>query len=135
MLIEPRKPEITKKDAININFGDDEKYYKTQLQLLQNHDLMKRVVISLGLHREPNLLGNDGRGLMAGIRSLFSGGQKPQGEQNSLPIVTQVSNDSEKEGKIELTPEENARADSYAGTLVGPRYSSRSTPCISGTRL
>ena len=119
MLIEPRKPEITKKDAININFGDDEKYYKTQLQLLQNHDLMKRVVIALGLHREPNLFGNDGRGLLAGVRSLFSGGQKPQGEENSLPIVTASSSNPEEEGKIELTPEENARADSYAGTLVG----------------
>lgn len=117
MLIEPRKAQVTQKDAININFGDDEKYYKTQLQLLQNHDLMKRVVIALGLHREPNLFGNESRGLLAGVRSLFSGGQKPEGEQNSLPIVTQSSGTSEKDGKIELTPEENARADSYAGTF------------------
>src|SRR5687768_14999374 len=29
MIIEPRKPEVTKKDSININFGDDEKYYRT----------------------------------------------------------------------------------------------------------
>ncbi len=42
MIIEPRKPEVTRKESININFGDDTKYYNTQLQLLQNQDLMKR---------------------------------------------------------------------------------------------
>src|SRR5688572_2489217 len=40
IIIEPRKPKVTSKDAININFGEDDKYYKTQLKLLQNHDLM-----------------------------------------------------------------------------------------------
>src|SRR6186713_941774 len=55
LIIEPRKPQVTQKDAININFGDDQKYYNTQLQLLQNPDLMKRVVVALGLHREANL--------------------------------------------------------------------------------
>jgi capsular exopolysaccharide synthesis family protein len=114
MLIEPRKPQVTQKDAININFGDDEKYYKTQLQLLQNQGLMKRVVIALGLHREPNLFGNESRGLMAGLRSLFSGGQKPQQEQNSLPVITPASTGLDGDGNIALTPEENARAEAYA---------------------
>ncbi|HVF46944.1 MAG TPA: polysaccharide biosynthesis tyrosine autokinase [Pyrinomonadaceae bacterium] len=114
MLIEPRKAQVTQKDAININFGDDEKYYKTQLQLLQNQGLMKRVVIALGLHREPNLFGNESRGLMAGLRSLFSGGQKPQEEQNSLPVITPASTGLDGDGNIALTPEENARAEAYA---------------------
>src|SRR5438874_270696 len=48
MIIEPRKAPQTQKDAININFGDNQLYYNTQLELLKNPDLMKRVVISLG---------------------------------------------------------------------------------------
>ena len=73
LIIEPRSRPVTQKDAININFGDDEKYYKTQLRLLQNPDLMKRVVVALGLHKDPNLFEGEGRGFLGGIRSLFSG--------------------------------------------------------------
>jgi len=119
MIIEPRKPEVTKKDTININFGDDQKYYNTQLRLLQNQDLMKRVVISLGLHREANLFGDQGLGLLAGIRSVFSGGQKTPSTDNSLPVVSDASLDPEKDGKIQLTPEETKRAEAYAAMLVG----------------
>ena len=43
LIIEPRKPQVTQKDAININFGNELNYMNTQLQLLQNHELMKKV--------------------------------------------------------------------------------------------
>jgi polysaccharide biosynthesis transport protein len=119
MIIEPRKPEVTRKDAININFGDDTKYYNTQLELLQNQDLMKRVVVALNLHREPNLFDGQGRGLMAGLRSLFSGGQKTSTSENALPVVSEASIDSAKKQEIQLTPEENARAENYAAILAG----------------
>jgi capsular exopolysaccharide synthesis family protein len=119
LIIEPRKPQVTQKDAININFGDDQKYYNTQLQLLQNPDLMKRVVVALGLHREANLFNDQNRGIMAGIRSLFSGGQKAATTDNSLPIVSEASLDPEKDKVIQLSPEENARAEGYAAILVG----------------
>ena len=55
MLIEPRKPKATSKDAININFGTDANYYNTQLQLLRNVDLMRTVVLDLQLYKDPNL--------------------------------------------------------------------------------
>src|ERR1043165_307801 len=76
MIINPRKAPQTQKESININFGDDQKYYNTQLQLLQNQDLMKRVVIALGLQRDPNLMNTENRGIIAGIKSLFGSGQK-----------------------------------------------------------
>src|ERR1043166_389573 len=117
MIIEPRKAPQQQKDAININFGEDEKYYNTQLELLKNQDLMKRVVISLGLHREPNVFGEQNRGLWAGIKSLFSGGQKQETADNSLPIVSETSADNSKSGQIQLTPEENSRAELYSGIL------------------
>lgn len=119
MIITPRKPQVTQKDAININFGDDQKYYNTQLQLLQNQDLMKRVVVSLGLHREPNLFGDQNRGLLAGIRSLFGAGQRTTATDNSLPVVSDASLDDSKAGELKLTPEEDARADLYSSILVG----------------
>lgn len=119
LIIEPRKPQVTQKDAININFGDDQKYYNTQLQLLQNPDLMKRVVVALGLHREANLFNDQNRGIMAGVRSLFGGGQAPASLDNSLPVVSEASLDPAADKTIQLTPEENTRAESYAASLVG----------------
>ena len=80
---------------------------------------MKRVVVSLGLQREANLFGEQNRGILAGIRSLFSGGQKAARPDNSLPIVSETSPDTDKSEQMQLTPEENARAESYAGMLVG----------------
>ncbi|MBO0170559.1 hypothetical protein J0680_24965, partial [Vibrio parahaemolyticus] len=62
MVIEPRKPKMTSKDTININFGQDINYYNTQLQLLRSPELMKDVVISMGLYRDPNLFGSQDRG-------------------------------------------------------------------------
>ena len=119
MIIEPRKVPQTQKDAININFGDDQKYYNTQLVILKNQDLMKRVVISLGLHREANLFGEQNRGVFAGIRSMFSGGQKGADPENSLPIVSEASLDPGKSGQMQLTSEENTRAETYSAILVG----------------
>ncbi|CAN5326979.1 polysaccharide biosynthesis tyrosine autokinase [soil metagenome] len=119
MIIEPRKPELTKKnESININFGDDQKYYNTQLQLLRNTDLMKRVVIALGLHREANLFADNNRGILGGIRSLFSAAPKPADSANTLPIVSDASLEPDKNGQIQLSPEESARADAYAVQLV-----------------
>ncbi|MFN2500720.1 MAG: GumC family protein [Pyrinomonadaceae bacterium] len=117
IIIEPRKPAVTQKDSININFGDDEKYYKTQLQLLQNGDLMKRVVVALGMHRQPGLFPEGDRGITATFRSLFSGGQKPPEPDNSLPVVSDASIEVGTDKKMELTPEEDRRAALYAGNI------------------
>ncbi len=120
LIIEPRSRPVTQKDAININFGDDEKYYKTQLKLLQNQDLMKRVVIALGLHREANLLGEENRGFLSGIRSLFSGGQKPTDPGvTTLPVISDSAPQMGKTEQIQLPPEEDRRADLYAAKLAG----------------
>lgn len=116
--IEPRKAPATKKDSININFGDDQKYYNTQLKLIQNQDLMRRVVIALGLHREPNLFNDQGRGLLSGLRSLFGGGQKPTETQNQLPVIATNTEGGEKPAEVQLTPEEAKRADAYSGRIA-----------------
>lgn len=119
IIIEPRRPPQTQKEAININFGDDQKYYNTQLQLLRNQGLMKHVVIALGLQRDANLLGDGNRGIFATIRSLFSGGEKKADTDNAVPIITESSVTSNKSDEAQLTPEENKRAEMYAAALIG----------------
>jgi succinoglycan biosynthesis transport protein ExoP len=119
MLIEPRKPKVTSKDSININFGNDVNYYNTQLKLLQNADLMRDVVIDLGLYREPDLFNEQSRGIGAAFRSIFSS-EKPETGSSSaaIPVISEVA-DGENDTRPTLTPEEEARAGRYASRLVG----------------
>lgn len=116
MMIEPRSKPVTSKDSININFGNEESYYNTQLQLLQNPDLMKRVVVSLNLHHEASLPGESDRGLLGSLRSIFSGGEAKPAASDQLPVVNEKSLD-EQGKEIKLTTEEDARASRYAATL------------------
>ena len=118
MTIEPRKPKLQSKDSININFGLDVNYYNTQLKLLQNPELMKEVVVRLGLYHDANLFGGQNRGLLTGIRSLFSGNSRSSDDkENSLPVVS--SADSKQDAIAGLTPEESVRAETYAAILAG----------------
>jgi capsular exopolysaccharide synthesis family protein len=119
MVIEPRKPKVQSKESININFGNDANYYNTQLELLQNSDLMKEVVIRLGLYKEPDLFGNEDRGVLSGLRSMFSSGKQQTGSDNSLPVVTTIPGTGEAPQTIQLTNEEKVRAELYAGMLAG----------------
>src|SRR5215204_108095 len=120
MIIEPPKPKQTSKDAININFGNDANYTNTQLRLLQNPDLMREVVVRLGLHRDPNLFANQNKGVLTTLKSLFSSDKGKVEKESSLPVLTESSESSTTTSeKIVLTPEESERAINYAGTFLG----------------
>lgn len=119
MIIEPRKPKLQSKDAININFGGDSNYYNTQLRLLQSPDLMREVVIRLNLHRDPNLFSGQNRGLLSTVRSIFSSEKETENKQSSLPTLTESEDYGKNDNKAALTPEEKALADRYAGVLLG----------------
>lgn len=119
MLIEPRKPKVTSKDSININFGTDRNYYETQLQLLKSPDLMNRVVIELGLHKEAGLLGGGNRGVVETIRSMFSSDADTGKNAESLPVVSDAAAVTDDSGKPVLTEEEERRAKMYAAILAG----------------
>ncbi len=119
MVIEPRKPKVQSKESININFGNDANYYNTQLELLQNSDLMKEVVIRLGLYKDPDLLGNKDRGVLSGIQSIFSSGKQQASSDNSLPVVASIPGAGDAPQTIQLTNEEKVLAESYAGILAG----------------
>ncbi|HLL99870.1 MAG TPA: Wzz/FepE/Etk N-terminal domain-containing protein, partial [Pyrinomonadaceae bacterium] len=120
--ISPPKPKVTSKDAININFGNDVNYYNTQLKLLQNPDLMREVVIRLGLQNDPNLLHAQGQGLLGSLRSVFSGGgdKSTTGKESTLPVLSENAGNMTSVIDVSaLTPEERQRADAYAGSLLG----------------
>ncbi|MEO6588395.1 MAG: polysaccharide biosynthesis tyrosine autokinase [Pyrinomonadaceae bacterium] len=119
IIIEPRKPKVQSKDSININFGNDQNYYNTQLKLFQNPELMRDVVVRLGLHRDPTLLNNQNRGILTNIRSMFSGDKTGETKESSLPILSETSPDAANSEIVVLTPEEKATAESYAGTFIG----------------
>lgn len=116
MIIEPPKPKVTSKDAININFGSDANYINTQLQLLQNPELMREVVIRLGLHRDPSLLANERRGIWTTIRSIFSSSSTKGEKSSSLPLLTE--NPENTNGTATLTPQERETADKYAAIFL-----------------
>ena len=120
MMIEPRKPKAqSAKDAININFGNDINYYNTQLKLLQNSELMRKVVINLNLHRDPNLFSNQSRGFLSTVGSMFSSEKAVQNKESSLPVLTETASNQNTAGRITLTAEEEQLAERYAGILVG----------------
>lgn len=119
MIIEPRKPKVTSKDAININFGNDLNYYNTQLRLLENPDLMREVVIKNSFYRQPNLLGSQNRGFFSTLRSVFSGEKTENEKTDTLPTLTNADVESADTTQIVLTPEEKELTERYTGTLLG----------------
>ena len=114
IIIEPRRPKMTSKDSININFGQDANYLQTQLQLLSGPELRKAAVIELGLHRQPDLLEEENHGVGAVLRSIFSSEKKPESETNSLPVISETSEPAGQGSAGTLTPEEEARAAAIA---------------------
>ena len=119
IILEPRKPKPQANMPTVINFGaNDTNYYNTQLQLLQSPELMRDVVVALGLYREPNLFGNENTGIISGVKSLFTGSKTEVRKESSMPVID-TSGGSETGTQTPLTPEETARAANYAGVLSG----------------
>ena len=121
MVIEPKRPKVQAKDAININLGNDPQYMNTQLQLLSNPDLMREVVVRLGLHKDPNAFSKEGTGVISYVRGMFSKGAKAEQQGNS-DLLPEISADAEPVNRAttaQLTGDEKRRADSYAGILLG----------------
>lgn len=120
MIIEPRKPKPQNTQSVNINFGNDVNYYNTQLELLRNADLMKDVVVRLELHKNPNLMDGNRKGIFETIRTIFSGEDQTTKSANSLPVIsTQNNGETGTIEEVNLTPPEKERAERYAATLLG----------------
>ncbi len=119
MVIEPRKQKAASRDSININFGNDANYYNTQLQLLQSPDLMKEVVITMGLYHDPNLFKDEEKGIGSALRSVFSSEKTETSAQNALPVISETANSDDNSVTVALTNDEEQRAANYAALLGG----------------
>lgn len=109
IIIEPRRPKMTSKDSININFGQDANYLQTQLQLLRGFELRKAAIVDLGLHRQANLAEPRSRGIGDILRSLFSSEAATEdAPPGTLPVISDTQ--AADAQAAELTPEEDARA-------------------------
>lgn len=116
MIIEPRRPKATSsRESININFGADANYYNTQLQLLRGFDLKRQTVLELGLYKDSNLFTKEQQGIGSIFKSLFSSDKPSNATVGSLPVVSDPDAVKSVDAEANLTPEEKARVDAYAG--------------------
>jgi len=116
MVIEPRRPKVQQRESININLGNDPNYMNTQLQLLQNPDLMRAVVIRLGLHRDPNVFSAESEGMFSAISRLFTKEDGPKPKGATLPVISGTATNELDDQN--LSDEEKKRVARYAGLLI-----------------
>ncbi len=121
MIIEPRKAKVQSKELIINNFGSDPRYYDTQMKLLQNPDLMYKVVVRLNLHQDPNLFSGQNKSVFGTFSSMFSKDKNTAGsDSTSLPTLTSETGiDLNRPEQFALTEEEKERAETYATILLG----------------
>ncbi len=117
MIIEPPQPKV---QNVNITLAPDYKYYNTQLKLLQNRELLYDVVVETGLYKDPNLLKEQGnKGVVATVRSMFSGDKPKNVEVDTLAVTSNEEGDDFDDSKIVLTGNDKANAEALASMLAG----------------
>ena len=117
MIIEPRKRKAM--ETVNINFGNDFKYYNTQLRLLNNRDLMYDVVVQKGLYKNPNLFKNQRKGILTTLRSMFSGAGAKADDADSLQVTNESGLNPNNGEEVVLSKEDKKRAEMYSSFLLG----------------
>ena len=119
VLIETRAPKKTG-DQVYINFWVDAKYWDTQVRLIQSPELMRDAVVTLGLHRNPNLIAEQPKApsIFGAVRNMIVGAKPQAAKTTTLPVLTSDS-DIIDVGNVQLTPEEEKRAEEYGNYLLG----------------
>jgi polysaccharide biosynthesis transport protein len=119
LLIQPPKQRATSKESININFGQDQQYWATQIRLLQNSELMKSVVSNLGLYRDPTLTKPPGGGFISTFRSIFSSSTPEPKKEAALPVLADSDTPQANPDQAALSPEDQEKVNIVAGNLLG----------------
>ncbi|MBC7795629.1 MAG: polysaccharide biosynthesis tyrosine autokinase [Pyrinomonadaceae bacterium] len=122
IVLEPRRPKQVGKEAVyvNNNYYQDINYTNTQIRLMQSPELMRDVVVTLGLHRNPNLFAEPNNANLFGTLWARMTGAKPAVDKNStLPVLTDSSANDVGNQVQQLTPEEESRVKTYASILIG----------------
>jgi capsular exopolysaccharide synthesis family protein len=119
VLVETRAPKKTG-DQVYINFWVDAKYWDTQVRLISSPELMRDAVVTLGLHRNPNLIAEQPKppSIFGAITNMIMGAKPPSVKTPTLPVLTSDS-DIIDVGNVQLPPEEAKRAEEYGNYLLG----------------
>src|SRR6266436_1895665 len=113
--IEPKGNVLTTGNLV-INSQPDPNFWGTQLKLLQNPELARQVVLTLGLQSNPAFLGGGaGSGVFDSLKRIFSG-EKPVQSRSSAKVVEPVSMEELKDRQF--TPEELAQLEPYEDTIA-----------------
>ncbi|HEX8565056.1 MAG TPA: polysaccharide biosynthesis tyrosine autokinase [Pyrinomonadaceae bacterium] len=119
VLVETRAPKKSS-ESVYINFWYDTKYWDTQVRLIQSPELMRDAVVTLGLHRNPNLIAEQPKApsIFGAITNMITGAKPPTVKTPTLPVLTSDS-DIIDVGNIQLPPDEAKRAEEYGNYLLG----------------
>ena len=113
--IEPKGNILTTGNLV-INSQPDPNFWGTQLKLLQNPELARQVVLTLGLQSNPAFLGGGaGSGVFDSLKRIFSG-EKPVQSRSSAKVVEPVSMEELKDRQF--TPEELAQLEPYEDVIA-----------------
>jgi succinoglycan biosynthesis transport protein ExoP len=111
--IEQKSESFLRAKDIVINTANDPAYRRTQLKLLENPMLARRVILALDLHHNPNFLGTRPGGLFYRLDGLLSRGRgvasSAEGNRSTIPAGTDPE---------ELTTEQRAELAPYVSTLL-----------------
>src|SRR6266853_366878 len=115
--IEPKGNVLTTGNLV-INSQPDPNFWGTQLKLLQNPELARQVVLTLGLRNNPAFLGGEARsGVFDSLKRIFSH-EKPLTSADSAKRanIEPVSIEDLKDKRF--TPEELAQLEPYEDTIA-----------------
>src|SRR2546427_1851082 len=84
--IEPKPRNVLQTKEIVINSQSDPNFWGTQLKLLENPELARKVVLNLDLQHNPAFFGGQAQGgIFASLRRIFSRQQKPGAASSAAP--------------------------------------------------
>lgn len=110
--IEQKSKNVIKTPQLVLNAGSDPTYWPTQLKLLENPRLVRKVILALELHKNPSFTGGQARaGLLTTLRRVVSREQpKPAAAAGQAEGGLSVVNDGADRVAVpdaaQLTPEQ-----------------------------
>jgi succinoglycan biosynthesis transport protein ExoP len=113
--IEQKNKTVLKTPQLILNAGNDATYWPTQLKLLENPRLVRKVILALNLHNNPSFTGGQARaGLLTTLRRVVSREQPkagaPAGQaEGGLSVVNDGADSAPVATDAELTPEQAAK--------------------------
>ncbi|HKZ78750.1 MAG TPA: polysaccharide biosynthesis tyrosine autokinase [Pyrinomonadaceae bacterium] len=129
--IEPKPRSVLQTKDLVITGANDPNFWGTQLKLLENPDLARKVVLTLDLRNNPSFFGGQSQGgIFSSLRRIFSRQSKPAAETTAPSSGLELVAESEPEDKV-LSAAELASLEPYEDAII----ENESVEPIPGTNL